>query len=168
MTLPRIGMTVLRDSTPGDPQTIPTRTHPHARTLLCSLLMLSKGRTSLARDNTPGDPCACFALCTVHVASPSLIAHAPALYVALACACHAPTSAPLVIAHAPALYVMPAVFGGCCHCICRNTLTIPHAPSLSFFFPTSTVSPLTRLTRALTRSGGTPLRACHVCIRVRV
>ena len=28
-------------STPGDPQTIPTRVHPHARAILCSLLMLA-------------------------------------------------------------------------------------------------------------------------------
>jgi len=63
----------------------------------------------------PGDlphnhPCTCFALCTVHVPQPFLITHAPALYVVLACACHAPTCAPFGIAHAPALYVMPAVF----------------------------------------------------------
>jgi len=38
-------------------------------------------------------------------------------------------------------------------------------PSLSLFYPTPTVSPLTRLTHA---GRGTPLRTCHVCIRVRV
>jgi len=41
----------------------------------------------------------------------------------------------------------------------------PCPPSLSLFCPTSTVSPLTRLTQA---GRGTPLRVCHVCICVRV
>jgi len=63
------------------------------------------------------------------------------------------------------MYVMPAVFGGCYHCVCGNTLTIPHAPSLSLFWPTSTVCPLTRPTHTWK---GPPLLACLVCIRVHV
>jgi len=59
-----------------------------------------------------------------------------------------------LIAHAPALYVTPPVFGACYRCMCGNTLTMPHTPSLSLFRPTSTVSPLTRLTHA---GRGTPL-----------
>jgi len=59
---------------------------------------------------------------------------------------------------------MPAVFGGCYHCMCGNTLTIPHAPSLCLFCPTSTFSPLTTLTHA---GRGFPLRLCHVCVGVR-
>ena len=68
-----------------------------------------------------------------------------------------------LITHALAMYVMPAVFGGSYHCMCGNTLTIPHAPSFSVFCPTPTVCPLTRLTHAWR---GPPLHACHVCIRV--
>jgi len=49
--------------------------------------------------------------------------------------------------------------------LCGNTLTIPNAPSLFFFWPTSTVSPFTRLMHA---GRGLLLRACQVCIRVRV
>ena len=52
----------------------------------------------------------------------------------------------------------------CCHCMCGNTFTIPHAPSLSLFCPTSTLSPLARLTR---EGRSTSLRARHVCIYVR-
>jgi len=70
-----------------------------------------------------------------------------------------------LIAHAPALCVMPAVFGGGYCGMCGNTLTIPHGPSLSLFCPTSTLSLLPRPTHA---GRGNPLRACHVCIRVRV
>jgi len=70
-----------------------------------------------------------------------------------------------LIAHAPALSVMSAVFGGCYRCMCGNTFTIPHDPSLSLFCPTSTLSPLPRPTHA---GRGNPLRACHVCIHVRV
>jgi len=64
-----------------------------------------------------------------------------------------------------AMYVVPAVFGGCYYCMCGNTLTIPHAVSLSLFCPTLTVCPITRLTHAWR---GPPLRACHVYIRVHV
>jgi len=35
-----------------------------------------------------------------------------------------------LIAHAPSLYVTPVVFSGCYHCMCGNTLTIPHDPLL--------------------------------------
>jgi len=70
-----------------------------------------------------------------------------------------------LIAHALALYIMHVVVSGCYHCMCGNTLTVPHAPSLSLFCPTSTVSPNTRLMRA---GMGTSLRACHVYICVRV
>jgi len=66
---------------------------------------------------------------------------------------------------APAMYVMCSVTGGCYHCMCGNTLTITHAPSLSLLCPTPTVCPLTRLTHA---GRGPPLRTCHVCIRVYV
>jgi len=37
-----------------------------------------------------------------------------------------------------AIYVMPSVIGGGYHCMCGNTLTIPHAPSLFFFIRTPT------------------------------
>jgi len=74
-------------------------------------------------------------------------------------------SAPRLIAHAPVLCVIPAVFSGCYCGMCGNTLTIPHDPSLSLFCPTSTLSPLPRPTHA---GRVDPLRACHVCIRVRV
>jgi len=36
-----LSLTVLHGSTPRDPQTIPTRVHPHVRALLCSLHMLA-------------------------------------------------------------------------------------------------------------------------------
>ena len=74
-------------------------------------------------------------------------------------------SSPRLIAHAPARCVMSAVLGGCYCGMCRNTLTIPHGPSLSLFCPTFTLSPLPRPTHA---GRGNPLRVCHVCIRVRV
>jgi len=74
-------------------------------------------------------------------------------------------SGPRLTAHAPALSVMPAVFGGCYRCMCGNTLTIPYGPSLSLSCPTSTFSPLPRPTHV---GRGNPLRACHVCICVRV
>jgi len=64
-----------------------------------------------------------------------------------------------------AMYVIPAVFSGCYYCICGNTLTTPHALSLSLFCPTLTVCPISRLTHAWR---GPPLRACHVYIRVQV
>ena len=80
-------------------------------------------------------------------------------------ALHARVSGPRLIAHAPALSVMSAVFSGCDLSVCRNTLNIPHGPSLSLFCPTSTLSSLPRPTHA---GRGDPLRACHVCIRVRV
>ena len=64
-----------------------------------------------------------------------------------------------------AMYVMPAFFSGCYYCMCRNTLTTPHALSLPLFCPTLTVCPITRLTHAWR---GPPLRACHVYIRVQV
>ena len=70
-----------------------------------------------------------------------------------------------LIAHTPALCVMPTVFGGCYCGMCGNTLTIPHGLSLSRFCPTSTLSPLLRPKHA---GRGNPLRACHVCICVRV
>jgi len=60
---------------------------------------------------------------------------------------------------------LPAVFGGCYCGMCRNTLTIPHGPSLSLFCPIFTLSPLPRPTHA---GRGNFLQACHVCIRVRV
>jgi len=74
-----------------------------------------------------------------------------------------------LIAHAPALYVMPPVFSACYRCKCGNTLTIPHTPSLSLFRPTSTASPVTRMTNA---GRATPLRlvscvyprACVACV----
>ena len=34
---------------------------------------------------------------------------------------------------------MPSVISGGYHCMCGNTLTIPHAPFLFFFIPTPTV-----------------------------
>jgi len=111
-------------------------------------------------------PRACFALCTVHVPPPFLIPHAPALYIVVACTCYSLTCAPFVIAHAQALYAMPAVFGACYHCMCGNTLTIPHAPSLSVVWAQPH-----RLTRLTHEGRGTPLRACHVypraCVRLR-
>ena len=42
-----------------------------------------------------------------------------------------------LITHTLAIYVMPSVIGGGYNCMCRNTLTTPHAPSL--FFPSPTV-----------------------------
>ena len=88
--------------------------------------------------------------------------HAPALYIVVACTCHAPTYAPFVIANAQALYAMLAVFGACYHCMCGNSFTIPHAPSLSVACAQPPPSP------ALPGSHrrGTPLRACHfyVCL----
>jgi len=74
-------------------------------------------------------------------------------------------SSPRLIAHTPALCVMPTVFGGFYGGMCRNTLTIPHGPSLSLFCPTSTLSPLLRPKHA---GRGNPLRVCPVCIRVHV
>jgi len=74
-------------------------------------------------------------------------------------------SGPRLTAHAPALSVMPAVCGGHYRCMCGNTLTIPYGPSLSLSCPTSTLSPLPRPTHV---GRGNPLRACHVCTRVRV
>jgi len=35
-----------------------------------------------------------------------------------------------LITHTLAMYVMPSVIGGGYHCMCGNTLTIPHTPSL--------------------------------------
>jgi len=64
-----------------------------------------------------------------------------------------------------AMYVMPAVFDGCYYCIFGNTLTIPHALSLSLFCPTLTVCPIIRLTHAWR---GPALRTCHVYICVHV
>jgi len=49
--------------------------------------------------------------------------------------------------------------------VCGHTLTTPHGPSLSLFCPTSTLSHHPRPTHA---GRVNPLRACHVCIRVRV
>ena len=59
---------------------------------------------------------------------------------------------------------MPTVFGGCYLCMCGNTLTVPHAPSLCLFCPTSTVSPLTMLTHA----GEDSPSACVMCASARV
>jgi len=70
-----------------------------------------------------------------------------------------------IIAHTPVLSIIAAVLGGCYCCVCGNTLTIPHGPSLSLFCPTSTLSPLPRPSHV---GRVNPLRACHVCIRVRV
>jgi len=44
-----------------------------------------------------------------------------------------------LITHTLSIYVMPSVISGGYHCMCGNTLTIPHAPSLFFFIPTPTV-----------------------------
>ena len=49
--------------------------------------------------------------------------------------------------------------------MCGNTLTIPYGPSLSLSCTTSTLSPLPRPTHV---GRGNPLRACLVCICVRV
>jgi len=73
-------------------------------------------------------------------------------------------SSPRLTAHTPALCVTPTVFGGCYCGMCKNTLTMPHNPSLSLFCITSTLSPLLRPMHA---RRGNPLRVCHVCIRVR-
>jgi len=115
-------------------------------------------------------PRTCFALCTVHVPRPFLIPHAPALYIVVACTCHAPTCAPFVNAHAQALYAMPAVFGACYRCMCGNTLTIPHAPSLSVACAQPPPSPT--LPGSHTREGELPsarvmsIRVCGcVCVR---
>jgi len=74
-----------------------------------------------------------------------------------------------LIARVLSLFVMPVNNNksahGCYHCMCGNTLAIPHAPSLSLFCPTSTVFPLTRLMRTRRE---TSLRVCHVCICARV
>jgi hypothetical protein len=110
-------------------------------------------------------PCACFALCTVHVPPPFLIPHAPALYIVVTCTCHSPTCAPVVIAHAQALYVMPAVFSACYRCMCGNTVTIPHAPSLSVVYAQPQPSPALRGSH--TRGGELP-SARVMSIRVRV
>jgi len=81
-----------------------------------------------------------------------------------------------LITHTLAMYVMPAVFGGSCHCMCGNTLTIPHAPSLSVFCPTLTVCPLpdsrTRggvflSTRVMCVSACTCVYACVSCVCLR-
>ena len=45
----------------------------------------------------------------------------------------------ILITHTLDMYVMPSVIGGGYHCMCGNTLTIPHAPSLIFFIPTPTL-----------------------------
>jgi len=79
-------------------------------------------------------------------------------------------------AHEPALYVMPAVFGGCYRCTCRNTLTIPHAPLLSL----SSAQPPPSSPLPIWHTRGVPprvscvylracvrVRACHVCVCVR-
>jgi len=64
-----------------------------------------------------------------------------------------------------AMYVMPAVFSGCYHCMCGNTLTIPHAFSLFLFFPTSTVWPITKPTYTCARVYTWHARACFtVCV----
>ena len=71
-----------------------------------------------------------------------------------------------LITHALAMYVMPAVFGGSCHCMCGNTLTIPHAPSLSVFCPTLTVC---LLPDSRTRGGvllSTRVMCVSACMRV--
>jgi len=44
-----------------------------------------------------------------------------------------------LITHTLSIYVMPSVNCGGYHCMCGNTLTIPHAPSLFFFIPTPSV-----------------------------
>jgi len=44
-----------------------------------------------------------------------------------------------LITHTLAIYIMPSVISGGYHCMCGNTLTIPHAPSLFSFIPTPTV-----------------------------
>jgi len=67
-------------------------------------------------------------------------------------------------AHALTMYVMSAVFGGCCPCMCGNTLTILHPPSL-FLLPNLHSLPLIRLTHA---GRGPPFCACHVCILAHV
>ena len=98
-----------------------------------------------------------------------LIPHAPALYIVVACTCHTLTFAPFVIAHAQALYAMPAVFGASSRCVCGNTLTIPHPPSLSVVCAQPPPSPA--LPSLHTRGGELPLGACHVypcaCVRLR-
>ena len=110
-------------------------------------------------------PCVFFALCTVHVPPPFLIPHAPALYIVVACTCHSPTCAPVVIAHSQALYVMPPVFSACYRCMCGNTVTIPHAPSLSVVYAQPQSSSVLRSSH--TRGGELP-SARVMSIRVRV
>jgi len=76
-----------------------------------------------------------------------------------------------------ATYFMPAVFGGCYYCMCGNTVTIPHALSLSLFCPTPCLPHYQAHARV---EGSSPprvscvypradvcVRECHVSVCVR-
>jgi len=151
----------------------------------CSIHSLHHHRRRKAPTSTTPFVCACASLLarTMPLPARALFARRPDTCLLVPCLCHVrsvctrlprhrathlptPCACPTLLV-VLAMYVMPALFCGHYYCMCRNTLTIPHALSLSLFCPTLTVCPITRLTHAWR---GPPLRACHayICVHVYV
>jgi len=130
----------------------------------------AKGCKPVLLDNTSGDlhtvpPCM---LCPVHCACSSALPHS-------ACTCSV---------HCRCLHLLCPYMRALCHCPCTPCVRhvycfrclvllyvrkyshyTPRSFSLCRLCPTSTVPRLTRLTHA---GRGTPLRACHICLRACV
>jgi len=149
---------------------------------------MHRHRRSQSPTSTTPFVCACASLLARTMSTPTRALFALFLRPTLACSClayavcvlfacvcksslratHFPTpcqcpALPIVLD----MYVMPAVYGGCYHCRCGNTLTIPHALSLSLLAHAHVEGPSPPRVSCVHARACVCVRACHVSVCVR-